>query len=138
MRIPPSSCTSTSRTYAGLLAAAAARRRITVFGEDAYPTVEDKAAALLHSLVSNHALVDGNKRLAWSAARIFCAFVHSGCHSFLLTADPGDLADRHSSGLTNAIESKTARASFLSAGLIDSSGRSSTITARSPFRSTAR
>jgi death-on-curing protein len=57
---------------AGLLAAAAARPRITVFGEDAYPTFEDKAAALLHSLVSNHALVDGDKRLAWSAARIFC------------------------------------------------------------------
>ena len=57
---------------AGLLAAAAARPRITVFGDDAYPTFEDKAAALLHSLVSNHALVDGNKRLAWAAARVFC------------------------------------------------------------------
>ena len=57
---------------AGLLAAAAARPEITVFGDDAYPTFEEKAAALLHSLVSNHALVDGNKRLAWSAARIFC------------------------------------------------------------------
>lgn len=56
---------------AGLLAAAAARPRVTVFGEDAYPAFEDKAAALLHSLVRNHALVDGNKRLAWSAARIF-------------------------------------------------------------------
>lgn len=57
---------------AGLLAAAAARPQVTVFGGDAYPTFEDKAAALLHSLVSNHVLVDGNKRLAWSAARIFC------------------------------------------------------------------
>lgn len=57
---------------AGLLAAAATRPRMTVFGDDAYPAFEDKAAALLHSLVSNHALVDGNKRLAWSAARIFC------------------------------------------------------------------
>jgi death-on-curing protein len=57
---------------AGLLAAAAARPQITVFGDDAYPTFEDKAAALLHSLVRNHALVDGNKRLAWSAARVFC------------------------------------------------------------------
>jgi death-on-curing protein len=55
----------------GLLAAAAARPLTTVFGEDAYPTFEDKAAALLHSLVRNHALVDGNKRLAWSACRIF-------------------------------------------------------------------
>ena len=56
----------------GLLAAAAARPQITVFGDDAYATFEDKAAALLHSLVRNHALVDGNKRLAWSAARVFC------------------------------------------------------------------
>jgi death-on-curing protein len=56
---------------AGLLAAAAARPRTTVFGKDAYPAFEDKAAALLHSLVRNHALVDGNKRLAWAAARVF-------------------------------------------------------------------
>ncbi|MEO5610192.1 MAG: type II toxin-antitoxin system death-on-curing family toxin [Ornithinibacter sp.] len=56
----------------GLLAAAAARPTISVFGEDAYRTFEDKAAALLHSLVRNHALVDGNKRLAWSATRVFC------------------------------------------------------------------
>ena len=56
---------------AGLLAAAVARPRMTVFGDDAYPTFEDKAAALLHSLVRNHALVDGNKRLAWSATRTF-------------------------------------------------------------------
>lgn len=56
---------------AGLLAAAAARPRTTVLGKDAYPAFEDKAAALLHSLVRNHALVDGNKRLAWAAARVF-------------------------------------------------------------------
>jgi death on curing protein len=57
---------------AGLLAAAAGRPQLTVFGDDAYPTFEDKAAALLHSLVRNHALVDGNKRLAWAATRVFC------------------------------------------------------------------
>ncbi len=57
---------------AGLLEAATARPQITVFGDDAYPTFEDKAAALLHSSVRNRALVDGNKRLAWSAARVFC------------------------------------------------------------------
>jgi death-on-curing protein len=56
----------------GLLAAAAARPLVTVFGEDAYPAFEDKAAALLNSLVRNDALIDGNKRLAWSATRIFC------------------------------------------------------------------
>jgi death-on-curing protein len=57
---------------AGLLAAAAGRPQATVFGDDAYPAFEDKAAALLHSLVRNHALVDGNKRLAWAATRVFC------------------------------------------------------------------
>jgi death-on-curing protein len=57
---------------AGLLATAAGRPQMTVFGDDAYPTFEDKAAALLHSLVRNHALVDGNKRLAWAATRVFC------------------------------------------------------------------
>ena len=55
----------------GLLSAAAARPGTTVFGEDAYPTLHLKAAALLHSLVRNHALVDGNKRLAWLATVVF-------------------------------------------------------------------
>lgn len=49
---------------AGLLAAAAARPQTTVFGDDAYPDLEHKAAALAHSIAHNHALVDGNKRLA--------------------------------------------------------------------------
>jgi death on curing protein len=55
----------------GLLASAVARPRTTVFGEDAYPTVHLKAAALLHSLVRNHALVDGDERLAWLATVVF-------------------------------------------------------------------
>ncbi|MGH3765669.1 MAG: type II toxin-antitoxin system death-on-curing family toxin [Pseudonocardiaceae bacterium] len=55
----------------GLLESALARPAATVFGADAYPTVHGKAAALLHSLSSNHALVDGNKRLAWTAAAVF-------------------------------------------------------------------
>ena len=56
----------------GLLASAAARPRTTVFGEDAYPSFAQKAAALMHSLARNRPLVDGNKRLAWSATRAFC------------------------------------------------------------------
>lgn len=56
----------------GLLASAAARPATTVFGSDAYPTLVEKAAALMHSLARNHALVDGNKRLAWAATRAFC------------------------------------------------------------------
>jgi death-on-curing protein len=56
----------------GLLASAAARPQMTAFGNDAYPSFEDKAAALMHSVARNHALIDGNKRLAWSATRVFC------------------------------------------------------------------
>ncbi|RKS80435.1 death-on-curing protein [Motilibacter peucedani] len=56
----------------GMLASAAARPRTTVFGREAYPTLPDQAAALMHSLARNHPLVDGNKRLAWSATRVFC------------------------------------------------------------------
>ena len=56
----------------GLLESAVARPRTSVFGEDAYPTFPDKVAALMHSIARNHALIDGNKRLAWSAARLFC------------------------------------------------------------------
>jgi death-on-curing protein len=48
----------------GLLEAALARPQATAFGKDAYPTLDGKAAALLHSLARNHALIDGNKRLA--------------------------------------------------------------------------
>ena len=55
----------------GLLDSAVARPRSSAFGEDAYPTLSLKAAALLHSLANNHALVDGNKRLAWLATVVF-------------------------------------------------------------------
>jgi death-on-curing protein len=55
----------------GLLQASAARPRATAFGEEAYPTLDEKAAALLHSLVTGHPLVDGNKRLGWVAVRLF-------------------------------------------------------------------
>jgi death on curing protein len=57
----------------GLLESALARPRASVFGQDAYPDLHSKAAALLHSLARNHALVDGNKRLAWTACRTFLA-----------------------------------------------------------------
>lgn len=55
----------------GLLDAAVARPKSSAFGADAYPSIELKAAALLHSIVRNHALVDGNKRLGWLAAVAF-------------------------------------------------------------------
>lgn len=55
----------------GLLQSALARPQASVFGSDAYPELEDKAAALLHSLARNHALVDGNKRLALAGTIAF-------------------------------------------------------------------
>ncbi len=55
----------------GLLESALARPRAAVMGEDAYPTIHDKAAALMHSLARNRALVDGNKRLALAATLAF-------------------------------------------------------------------
>jgi death-on-curing protein len=55
----------------GLLGSAAARPQTTAFGEDAYPDLWSKAAALLQSVVKNHALVDGNKRLGWLATATF-------------------------------------------------------------------
>lgn len=68
---------------AGLLASAAARPRATAFGEDAYGDVWEMAAALLHSIVTNHPLVDGNKRLGWLATAVF----------LLLNDVPADAAD---------------------------------------------
>ncbi len=55
----------------GLLESALGRPQASAFGEDAYPGAHEKAAALLHSLARNHALVDGNKRLALSATIAF-------------------------------------------------------------------
>jgi death-on-curing protein len=57
----------------GLLESAVHRPRTTLFSQDAYPELLQKAAALLHSLARNHPLVDGNKRLAWLATYVFCA-----------------------------------------------------------------
>lgn len=55
----------------GLLESAVHRPRATVFGEPAYPNLLEQAGALMHSLARNHTLVDGNKRLAWAALRVF-------------------------------------------------------------------
>jgi death-on-curing protein len=55
----------------GLLTAAAARPRASAFGDEAYPDLWSKAAALLHSIVRHHPLIDGNKRLGWLATAVF-------------------------------------------------------------------
>jgi len=55
----------------GLLGSAIARPQTTVGGDDAYPTIWLKAAALLQSIVDNRSLIDGNKRLGWLATAVF-------------------------------------------------------------------
>jgi death on curing protein len=64
----------------GLLESALARPPASAFGEDAYPSIHDKAAALLHSVTRNHALMDGNKRLALASTIAF-----SGMNGMRLT-----------------------------------------------------
>lgn len=72
----------------GLLESALARPKASVFGEDAYPGLNGKAAALLHSLISNHALVDGNKRLGLVAVLLFY-----GMNGYELTATEDERVD---------------------------------------------
>jgi death-on-curing protein len=55
----------------GALEAAVARPQMTFGGEDLYPEIADKAAALMHSLVMNHPFVDGNKRAGAHACILF-------------------------------------------------------------------
>lgn len=70
----------------GLLDSALARPRATVFGEDVYPNLSIKAAAMSHSLIKNHALVDGNKRTTWTLMVSFL-FINDFKHNF--TAQEG-------------------------------------------------
>ncbi len=72
----------------GLLESALARPKASVFGEDAYPGLNGKAAALLHSVVTNHALVDGNKRLGLMAVLLFY-----GMNGYDLTATEDERVD---------------------------------------------
>ncbi|MFF3786476.1 type II toxin-antitoxin system death-on-curing family toxin [Streptomyces sp. NPDC001933] len=62
--------TAEVRDY-GLLDSALARPQASVFGQDAYPDVWQKAAAFMESLARNRALVDGNKRIAWYGTWVF-------------------------------------------------------------------
>ena len=72
----------------GLLDSAAHRPQASLFGEDAYPDLHTKAAVLLESLTRNHALVDGNKRLAWVAVVVFY-----GLNGFAVRAPEDDAYD---------------------------------------------
>lgn len=72
----------------GLVESALARPRASVFGEQAYPGVHQKAAALFQSMATNHALADGNKRTAWAATRLFY-----GLNDYRLTATEDERFD---------------------------------------------
>ena len=85
----------------GLLDSALHRPRTSAFGEEAYPTIGLKAAALLHSLVNNHPLVDGNKRLAWLATTIFCDL---NGHALELDDDTAFLLVRDVAGTSMDVE----------------------------------
>jgi death on curing protein len=96
----------------GLLEAAVARPQASAFGGDAYPSVHQKAAALLHLLVRNHALVDGNKRLGLSAVIAFygmnglrLTFSNDEAYELVIAVAAGDLDDVAS--IAEHLEAKT-------------------------------
>lgn len=74
---------------AGLLASAIARPAATLFGDDAYPSLDRKAAALLESLARNHPLSDGNKRTSWTVTVAFLWI--NGCTHNFTTEEAFDL-----------------------------------------------
>jgi death-on-curing protein len=80
----------------GLLESALARPRARAFGEDAYPTLDAKAAALLHSIARSHVLVDGNKRLA--LAGLIAFYGMNGRRLTLTNDDVYDLVIRVAEG----------------------------------------
>jgi death-on-curing protein len=84
----------------GLLESALGRPQATAFGADAYPGIHQKAAALLHSLARNHALVDGNKRLALAATIAFygmnglrLALTNDEAYELVMRVATGELDD---------------------------------------------
>jgi death on curing protein len=90
----------------GLLEAALARPQATAFGKDAYPDLDAKAAALLHSIARNHALVDGNKRLALAALVAFYGL--NGRRLTLTNNGAYDLVMRVASGQLDTVDDITA------------------------------
>lgn len=95
----------------GLLESALVRPRAAAFGEDAYPGIHPKAAALLHSLARNHALVDGNKRLALAATIAFL-----GMNGLSLTLSNDGAYDLVIEVATGAIDDVAAIAAMLESG----------------------
>jgi death on curing protein len=86
----------------GLLESAVARPQATAFGTDAYPDLDSKAAALMHSLARNHALVDGNKRL--SLAAVIAFYGVNGRRLTLTNDDAYDLVINVATGHLDSVE----------------------------------
>jgi death-on-curing protein len=91
----------------GLLESAVARPPATAFGEDAYPSTHDQAAALLHSVARNHALVDGNKRLA--LATVIAFYGVNGWRLRLTEDEAYDLVTDVASGRVDDVHAIAAR-----------------------------
>lgn len=96
----------------GLLESALARPGASALGSDAYSSVHEKAAALVHSLARNHALVDGNKRLALGSLIAFLGvnglcltWSNNDAYEFMMTLAQGDLDDIHA--IADMIEQAT-------------------------------
>jgi death-on-curing protein len=92
----------------GLLESALARPQASAFGSEAYPELHTKAAALLHSVASNHGLVDGNKRLALAATIAFLGIngwrltlTNDEAYDLVIAISSGELDDLHA--ITNSL-----------------------------------
>lgn len=72
----------------GLLQSAVARPKASFDGQDLYPDLFSKAAALLESVIGNHAFVDGNKRTAITSAGLFLRI-----NGYRLTANNQELEE---------------------------------------------
>ena len=96
----------------GLLEAATARPGASAFGEDAYPAILEKAGALIHSIARNHALVDGNKRLALASGIAFLGInglrltmSNDEAYDLIISIATGELDDIHD--IAEALRART-------------------------------
>ncbi len=106
----PRVATAGSRPWAARVGARTSARA-TAFGADAYPSIHEKAGALLHSLARNHALADGNRRLALAATVAFY-----GLNGLRLTLSDDEAYDLVVSVATGGLEDVAAIGALLERG----------------------
>lgn len=83
----------------GLLQSSLARPQASLLGADAYPTLDLKAAALMHSIATSHPLIDGNKRTAWALMITFVLL-----NGFEIVAETNDAFEFVLSVATGSLE----------------------------------